>query len=542
VEAARRPKREVPSWVLNLGVALFLVAFANLAFFRNVMTRYTWTLGRVLFLGSLAILLASLTMLLLTLLDARALRKPLLILVLLLSSITAYYMDRFNVVLDPGMIRNIVQTDRGEASDLITPTLLLYVLLLGLAPSFVVARIRVARPRLLRALRLKLSTIVVVVLVVALQLLAFNRAYASFFREHKRLRYYANPLTCLYSIGKYLTEDVEGSRAVAPRGTDARIPADDVGRELLILVVGETARADHFSLNGYARPTNPLLAKEDVISLRRMIACGTSTAVSLPCMFSGTPQAKFRAKDAEATENLLDVLVHAGVHVLWRENNTGSKGVADRIEHQNFRVAANNPVCDTECRDEGMLSGLQEYIDGKAQGDIVIVLHQMGNHGPAYYKRYPQAFERFTPVCRTGELSECSVEEINNAYDNAILYTDYFLSLAIELLRKNDDRFETCLFYVSDHGESLGEHGVYLHGMPRLLAPAEQLEVAAVVWLGKKAGVDPRIFRTRADQPSTHDNVFHTVLGFLEIQTSVYDAKLDLFAPARLEESKPATR
>jgi lipid A ethanolaminephosphotransferase len=413
------------------------------------------------------------------------------------------------------------------------------VLLLGLAPSFVVARVRVTRPSLLRALRVKLSTLVVVVLVLALQLLAFNRAYASFFREHKRLRYYTNPLTCLYSIGKYLSEDVEGSRAVAPRGRDARISAKDVGRDLMILVIGETARADHFSLNGYARPTNPRLAEQDVISLPRMIACGTSTAVSLPCIFSGTPQAKFRAKDADATENLLDILVHAGVHVLWRENNTGSKGVADRIAHENFRVPANNPVCDIECRDEGMLSGLQAYIDGKPEGDIVIVLHQMGNHGPAYYKRYPQAFERFTPVCRTAELAECSVEEITNAYDNAILYTDYFLSQVIELLRKNDDRFQTCLLYVSDHGESLGERGVYLHGLPRLLAPAEQLEVAAVAWFGKTAHVDPRIVRANADLSYTHDNVFHTVLGFLEIETSVYDPKLDMFAPARREDPKP---
>jgi lipid A ethanolaminephosphotransferase len=226
------------------------------------------------------------------------------------------------------------------------------------------------------------------------------------------------------------------------------------------------------------------------------------------------------------------VLTHAGVNILWRDNNSGSKGVADRVAHQDFRTAEVNPVCDSECRDEGMLSGLQEYIDSRESGNIFIVLHQKGNHGPAYFKRYPQAFEKFTPVCKTSQLEDCSNEEIGNAYDNALLYTDYFLEKVIGLLKQNDADFKTSLMYISDHGESLGEHGVYLHGLPRLMAPPEQTHVGAIFWFGEhNDNVDVNAVQATAARSYSHDNVFHTVLGLLEIGSDIYDGSLDIAHP-----------
>ena len=301
MDAPRRTVRARPSWVLNLGVAVFLVAFTNVAFFRNVFAAYPFSLRRLAFGVSLAILLAALLMLVFTLVDTRVTRKPLLITLLLLSSITAYFMDRYNVVLDVGMIRNVAQTDRTEARDLVSPTLVLYVVLLGLLPSIVVLRTPIARRHPYHVLRSKLGAVIAILVIVALQLLLFNRGYASLFREHKRLRYYANPLTCLYSAAKYMSEGAGASHELTLRGTDAAIPEGDVDRELIVLVIGETARADHFALNGYARPTNPRLAQHHVISLPGMTACGTSTAISLPCMFSGTPQRAFRATAARAS-------------------------------------------------------------------------------------------------------------------------------------------------------------------------------------------------------------------------------------------------
>jgi lipid A ethanolaminephosphotransferase len=233
------------------------------------------------------------------------------------------------------------------------------------------------------------------------------------------------------------------------------------------------------------------------------------------------------------SENLLDVLEHAGVSVLWRDNNSDSKGVARNTPFEDFRNADLNPDCDIECRDPGMLAGLDQFVDSIKAGDILVVLHQMGNHGPAYSRRYPPTFEVFTPVCDSNQLEQCSLEAINNSYDNAILYTDYFLTSTIEFLRSYDDRFETALFYISDHGESLGEHGLYLHGLPNLVAPREQREVASVMWFGSNFKVEPGKVIAQSADPLTHANVFHTVLGMFEVQTAIYRRDMDILRDAR---------
>ena len=236
-------------------------------------------------------------------------------------------------------------------------------------------------------------------------------------------------------------------------------------------------------------------------------------------------------------ENLLDVLRHAGVNVLWLDNNSDSKGVALRSEYQNYRSKDKNPVCDEECRDVGMLSNLQDYIDSHPKGDIFIVLHQMGNHGPAYFKRYPAEFEKFQPTCQSNELGKCTREEIGNAYDNAILYTDYFLGQVIGFLKKNNARFETALFYVSDHGESLGENGLYLHGLPRGMAPETQTHIPAIMWFGANYhDVDQAVLRKRTSKHFTHDSVMPTVLGLMEIGTKVYRRELDMLDGSRRPE------
>ena len=364
-------------------------------------------------------------------------------------------------------------------------------------------------------------------------LFSFSNFYTSFFREHKALRFYTNPTYAFYSIGKYIGHKIDSGKEPFRRiGLDAKKAADAKGRKLVIVVVGEAARADHFSLNGYSRETNPLLKEKDIINFSSIYSCGTSTAVSVPCMFSMFDRSSYSDKKGKSTENVLDILQHSGVKVLWRDNNSSSKGVADRVEYQNYRNSETNAICDEECRDEGMLLGLQDYIDGQ-QGDLLIVLHQMGNHGPAYYKRYPQKFETFTPVCKTNQLEECRSEEIINAYDNGIFYTDYFLAKTIDLLKQNDGVFQTALVYMSDHGESLGENGLYLHGLPYFMAPDAQTHVGALMWFGKqsKQVIDTTKLKQVANNRFSHDNLFHTLLGLMQIETSAYQAEADILAP-----------
>ncbi len=518
---------------LILSVALLLTALYNGSFFHHLNQVYPAFAGHFGFFISLTILVFTAIAIFLSILCIGRLTKPTLILLIMIAAFSAYYMDTFDVIIDKIMIQNVVETNIKEARDLFTFKLVLYVIGLGVLPSIWVYRQRTASLTWQKAIKGRLTLIGILLLIVASQALLFSKNYASFFREQKTLRYYVNPLNPIYSAFNFIgSTQNKTPTVVSPLGQDAHIPITDLDRELIIVVVGETARWDRFSLNGYNRLTNPLLSQENVVSFKNFTSCGTSTAVSVPCMFSPFGRAEYTEKKFKASENLLDVLSHAGVTVLWRDNNSDSKGVAERsknVIYQDYKEAPNNTVCDVECRDEGMLVGLQQFIDQHPTGDITIVLHQMGSHGPAYYKRYPASFEQFKPACQNNLLEKCSLEEISNAYDNTILYTDYFLSKVIHLLKANTSKFESAMFYVGDHGESLGENGVYLHGMPYAIAPEAQTHVGAIMWLSDNF-VESSMTQLKAKEHFTfsQDNLFHTVLGMMEIESKSYKPELDI--------------
>jgi lipid A ethanolaminephosphotransferase len=298
-------------------------------------------------------------------------------------------------------------------------------------------------------------------------------------------------------------------------------------KKVIIMVVGEAARSDHFSLNGYSKKTNPLLEKEDIVNFSQLYSCGTTTAVSVPCMFSVYKKNEYDSTKGYNTYNVLDILSQAGVETLWRDNNSDSKGIAVRLNYEEYKTSNLNTICDSECRDEGMLIGLENIIK-KSNNDIIIVLHQMGNHGPAYYKRYPEKFKKFTPVCQTNQLEKCTKEEISNAYDNAILYTDYFLSKVINFLKQYENNISTAMVYMADHGESLGENGLYLHGLPYFIAPEHQKHVGSLMWFGKDFPIDKQKIKKISNNKYSHDNLFSTLLGLFNIQTEVYEKKMDI--------------
>ena len=456
-----------------------------------------------------------------------------LIILLIASSFAHYFMDAYHVVIDHEMLLNAMQTNMHESLDLLTMGLVWNVLLLGVLPAYFVYKIKIVYKPFKSAVFEKFKVLLVSLLVIVLMLLSFSKFYTSFFREHKPLRYYTNPTYWIYSFGKYLSYTFNDSSIVlAQQGLDAKKRTVEGKRKLVIMVVGEAARADHFSLNGYKRKTNPLLENEDIINFTQVSSCGTSTAYSVPCMFSMFGRDDYDYKKGISNENILDVLSHTNdISVLWRDNNSDSKGVALRVGYENYRTPEHNTMCqEGECRDEGMLVGLEEYIQTHQEKDILIVLHQMGNHGPAYYKRYPKAYEVFTPTCQTNQLEKCKQEEIINAYDNAILYTDYFLSRVIGFLKGYDASFETAMLYMSDHGESLGENGVYLHGLPYFMAPDAQTHIAALMWANTSMKETIHFPSLKKHQNDTYsqDNLFHTLLGLFDVNTSLYRPKLDV--------------
>ena len=441
-------------------------------------------------------------------------------------------MNTYNIVVDDDMIRNTLQTDMKESMDLFSFKQVWYFLCLGLVPAYVIYKIPIHYGSFKQAILNKLKQIIFLLALMLILISIFSKHYTSFAREHKPLRYTANPTYWLYSVGDYINKTFNSAPLiVSPIGLDAKIEnVEKSSPKLIIMIVGEAVRADHMSLNGYAKETNPKLKKEDIINFSNMYSCGTSTAISVPCMFSIFDRENYTYKKGIRSENVLDVLKHTGkVSLLWRENNSDSKGVALRIPNEYYKSPVNNTIChEGECRDEGMLVGLDSFIKAQKDKDILILLHQMGNHGPAYYKRYPKAYEKFTPVCETNQLEKCTQEEISNAYDNALLYTDDFLVKTINLLKAHQDTHQTAMLYISDHGESLGENGIYLHGLPYFMAPDAQTHVAALGWFSPKIKKSLNIEKIDSKKRYSHDNLFHTLLGLFNVETEVYNKKLDI--------------
>jgi lipid A ethanolaminephosphotransferase len=516
---------------LILAVALFLTLFHNLTFLTKFLDAYAGADHLWLKVVSVVVVHGSVLTIVLSLSGISRLLKPVAIVLLTVSSLTAYFIDTYQVVIDSDMLVNMLETDSAEVNDLLNYRLVGYLLILGLLPATLVYKIQLTTEPFRRSLLKRIGLIAVCLATAAATLALSSDFYASFFRTQKIIRYYTNPATPIYALSKFTRNKFRdsGPNKMTVLGTDAVTPESDTHKELVVLVIGETARADHFSLNGYGRETNPLLAREDIVSFGNVTSCGTATAISVPCMFSFAQRGEFDRERSSHTENVLDVLKRSGVRILWRDNNSGSKGVADRVEYQDFRNPANNPVCDPECRDEGMLADLEQWVALHEDSDMLIVLHQMGSHGPAYHKRYPPAFEKFKPVCASNQLDQCSSEEVVNAYDNTILYTDYFLSRVIAWLKQKSPRHESSMLYFSDHGESLGESGIYLHGFPYAFAPTAQTGVPAILWSARvNTDIDLNTVRALKNKSLSHDNLFHTLLGIFEVKSEIYQPDKDL--------------
>uniref|UniRef100_UPI003F9C44D7 phosphoethanolamine transferase n=2 Tax=unclassified Pseudoduganella TaxID=2637179 RepID=UPI003F9C44D7 len=536
--------------LLTFGASVFLVLLCNFSFWKTFVAATGGAkIGNLpLYLGA-SLVLVLVFNLILTLVNFRLLIKPVLIFLFLVTSSASYFMSKYGVVIDASMVQNVVETDVREATELLSWNMVETVLLLGVLPSIIVWRLPVQFPPLRRDLLIKLGTIAGSALVVVGLLMLLFKTLAPAVREHREMRFLLTPTNVFQATNSYLKQRFAVPTVVAPLGTDATkgrlwaaagAGAGVAGQgkhAVTIIVVGETARAMNFSLNGYERETNPNLKKEQgLINFTNVSSCGTATAVSVPCVFSDLPREDYSEDKARAQEGLLDVLRHAGFEVLWRDNNSGCKGVCDRVKFEDLsQPVAGDKLCNSEeCFDERLLNGLPEMIRN-AQKDMVIVLHQKGSHGPAYWKRYPAEFNKFTPVCQTNELEKCSRESIVAAYDNTILYTDFFLSRAIDVLRKAaaEGGADTSLLYFSDHGESLGEKNMYLHGAPYMFSPAEQRKVPMMLWMSdgfsERFKVDRACLAARSGQEFSHDNVFHSTLGMLNVNTAVYNPKLDIF-------------
>lgn len=523
----------------NLLAALFFAFVLNALFLLRAWEIIPYTrVHDYLFAASMPVVLVAAFYLLFSLLAWPWIRKPLLIVLILASAAANYFMHSFGTVIDTNMIENVFESNAQETGALMSRNYVIWMLLMGILPVALVCSVRISnRQRWWWNLLQRLASALGAVLVILLMAVLFYKDYASLIRNNKGLVKMITPANIVSGTGHYVDQRyLQGSQALVKIGEDAKkgpLITAEPKKTLVVLVVGETARAENFSLGGYARDTNPQLKKQQVIYYPNASSCGTETAISVPCMFSNMPREHYDANLAHHQEGVLDVLAHAGISVLWRENDGGCKGACDRVPHTDMTQWQLPQYChDGFCLDDVLLHRFDNYVDSLHNGGI-IVLHQMGSHGPAYFKRYPAAFQRFTPTCDSNQIQDCDHQALVNTYDNSLLYTDDMLSRTIDKLKGLSDRFNVALVYLSDHGESLGEHGMYLHGAPYLFAPSQQTHIPLLLWMspGYAAAyhIDQACLRQQAAETAvSQDNLFHTVLGLFNIQTQQYQPQLDM--------------
>lgn len=532
------PRPMLSGAMLNVIVALYTMAVFNNTYWSRVSEAFHGETFRMMVFGGVFF---AFTLFFVSLFGFRWLQKPVLVFIVILCSVTSYYQDQLGATIDREMIQNVMQTTVAESRHLITPDFVIHVVGFGILPSLLILWVRI-KPRSFLMNIVSWALMILASLGIFLGLLYSDfKAYSAVIRERKDIVQAHQPFAPLNGAVRYAKMVMRTANVVvAPLGVDAvkgpRLTAE-TKPVLTIVWAGETARAQSFGVNGYERDTTPETPAQGFINFTDVESCGTATAVSLPCMFSHLTQAEYSDTKVKSVENLFDVLGHAGVKVEWYDNNTGDQSIAKRYGWTKMTAemggAEGAAACaDGECTDAIYLPLIREKLATITE-DTVLVLHMIGSHGPAYYLRYPEEFRKFTPDCRTAEFAKCTNDEIRNAYDNTILFTDHILAQTADILSAQD-RVTTAIFFVSDHGESLGENGLYLHGAPRFMAPESQYKVPMMMWFSQayrdQMGLDAACVAAKTDEKFSHDNMYSTVLGMMDIKTETYDPSRDILA------------
>lgn len=527
----------ISRFALVLLTSLYILALCNSTFWSKA---WDYSGQDKLFLVGLAVFLFFTLNALIGSFAYKYMLKPVAILFVVVAGASAYFADNFGTIIDRGMIRNALATEHSEASELITSSLIIHMALYVILPVALLLWVKIRFEGFKKTYFQNVAFVSISIVVIVAIVLPNFSSYASIARNHRDLVKNLHPSQPLFALAQVSVRGLsDQKRTMVSIGDDAVFDEDEEEKykkkpKLTVMVLGETARANSFSLNGYERETNPQLQKLNIFNFENVRSCGTATIVSVPCMFSHFGMDNYSASEAKYTENVLDIISKAGVRVAWFNNNTGSKGQADRVYYEDIRVRKDSNYCtESACFDEALVQRMKEYVDDLDVKDTLIVLHQLGSHGPSYYKRVPQELKKFLPECGTAELNKCTQQEIINAYDNTIYYTDYVLAKVIAYLKSKSGKYDTSMLYVSDHGESTGEYGLYLHGMPYALAPDEQTHVPFIAWMSdaiiKQEEIDRGCMETISKRDMSQDNFFHTLLELVEVDTKEYNPKLDVF-------------
>jgi len=468
--------------------------------------------------------------------------KAFFILLLLTSSLVSYSMFNYGIFVDYGMIENVFETNSGEAASYLSSYSILWFVLMGGVPSLLLLFTNLERESwkdfaIWKSIGL-LSSLILIAIIAGL----FYKDYASIGRNNSHLKKMIIPTEYVASTAKYINNTyIKEPIPYQEIGLDAQLKPEAKQAEkptLLVFVLGETARVYNYQYYGYEKETNAHTKPYSPIFFSDVQSCGTATAVSVPCMFSNMNRSNYDRDKAYNQDNVVDIMNRAGIHSIWREHDGGDKAVAHRIKEMTLVAKDSDPLCNKDvCYDTAMLENFEQDTQDLTENNILFY-HISGSHGPTYFERYPDEHKKFVPDCPRSDIENCTKEQVVNTYDNTILYTDFFLSQAIQKLEKLTDKYNVALMYISDHGESLGENGVYLHGMPYSLAPKEQTHVPMIMWMSdgfaEQKGINQTCLRKAGKEQSfSQDNLFDSLLGLMDVQTKEYRENQDIFASCR---------
>ena len=438
---------------------------------------------------------------------ARKLGQVILALFFIISAFCLYFIITYGVIIDESMIGNVFNTKYEEASGFLSYKMILYVLGLGVLPAIYILRVKILWDPLRKGLIRAAISLLFIILMVFLN--ASNWLWID--KHSKQLGGLAMPWSYSVNIPLLFIHRSQKNQKEIPLPT-AKVR--DSSKAVFVLVIGESARRENFSLYGYPKNTNPLLSTRKGVKTYLATSDATYTTAGVKSILEDR-------KSSKLYEILPNYLYRSGVDVVWRTTNWGEPPV--HVPDYENKPALEKLCKGANCRyDELLLTGLKERIRSSKKSKVLIILHTSTSHGPTYSKKYPPKFEKFRPVCNSVELGECPAETLINAYDNTIVYTDYILATLIDDLQDLPE-YKSAMLFVSDHGESLGEKNLYMHGLPISIAPKQQYEIPFIAWSSDSTKVYKHYPKV------TQHFVFHSVLNFLDIESPVYDPNKSIF-------------
>ena len=503
-------KEKISLSTLSLVLALYTVIAFHLPFFRHLVQCTSGGFNGVVLTVSAFLLLLGLDFLLYYLLVflGRIAGKCVVAFTLFADAVSLYCINDYKALITDEIMGCVLNTQYSEVSGFLSFSLFLYILFLAVPPIVYLFARKVdygGWKRFGASLGISVAVLLAVVF-------GNMKNWPWIDRNSTELGSLTLPWAYTVNTFRYLDAQkrMQQEEILLPDAT-----AVSGSRDVCVLIIGESARRDHFSYYGYPKPTNPYTSLDNVTAYPA-VSSATYTQAGVKALL-----------EAEETRDLYEILPNylhrMGVDVSWRTSNWGEPPTHFEKYYHVADLKARFPEAD-EHFDGILLAGLKEDILASDKDKVFVVLHTYTNHGPSYNTNYPKEFEVFTPVSSTVEMAKVKPEELLNAYDNSIVYTDWLIHSVIQTLREIPDR-RGCVLFVSDHGESLGENDLYMHGVPMAIAPREQIEIPFLAWTSAPG------MRYKSLKEVGQHHVFHSVLRFLGIDSPAFDESLCIFEP-----------